>query len=162
MPRRPALPVSCVYSPGVMSTWASPLNFTSFSSTTVRAGMLMPSARVSVAKTSLRAPVAKPREARSSATRAAVRLVRAKMIVRPRPSAWRMRATTLSSALASALTRPLSPQAVLELATDTVAVLSMMVAQGQRQEPIDAAPDMVAALEALIAKPPVRKELKEL
>jgi hypothetical protein len=69
---------------------------------------------------------------------------------------------SLSSALASALTRPLSPQAVLELATDTVAVLSMMVAQGQRQEPIDAAPDMVAALEALIAKPPVRKELKEL
>jgi hypothetical protein len=46
---------------------------------------------------------------------------------------------------------------VLELATDTVAVLSMMVTQGQRHEPIEGAPDMVAALEALIAKPPVRK-----
>ncbi len=63
----------------------------------------------------------------------------------------------LAAALASALTRPLSPQAVLELATDTVAVLSMMVTQGQRHEPIEGAPDMVAALEALIAKPPVRK-----
>ena len=55
--------------------------------------------------------------------------------------------------------RPLSPQAVLELATDTVAVLSVMVSQGQRQEPIEPAPDMVAALEALTAKPPVRKAL---
>lgn len=63
----------------------------------------------------------------------------------------------LAAALASALTRPLSPQAVLELATDTVAVLSVMVSQGQRHEPIEGAPDMVAALEALIAKPPVRK-----
>ena len=51
IPRRPARPVSWVYSPGVMGTRASPLNFSSFSSTTVRAGMLMPSARVSVAKT---------------------------------------------------------------------------------------------------------------
>ena len=51
MPRRPARPVSWVYSAGVMSTCASPLNFTSFSSTTVRAGMLMPSASVSVANT---------------------------------------------------------------------------------------------------------------
>ena len=60
MPRLPARPVSWVYSPGVMSTTASPLYLTSFSSTTVRAGMLMPSARVSVAKTSLQAPVANP------------------------------------------------------------------------------------------------------
>jgi hypothetical protein len=44
-------PVSWVYSAGVMSTCASTLNLTSFSSTTVRAGMLMPSASVSVAKT---------------------------------------------------------------------------------------------------------------
>ena len=66
---------------------------------------------------------------------------------------------SLAAALASALTRPLSPQAVLELATDTVAVLSVMVSQGQRQEPIEPAPDMVAALEALTAKPPVRKAL---
>ena len=42
MPRRPARPVSCVYSPAVRSTCASPLNFTSRSSTTQRAGMLMP------------------------------------------------------------------------------------------------------------------------
>ena len=60
MPRRPARPVSCVYSPGVMSAWVSPLYLTSFSSTTVFAGMLMPSASVSVAKTSFSAPVAKP------------------------------------------------------------------------------------------------------
>ncbi len=53
MPRRPARPVSWVYSPGVIGTRASPLNFSSFSSTTVRAGMLMPRARVSVAKTTL-------------------------------------------------------------------------------------------------------------
>ena len=51
MPRRPARPVSWVYSPGVIGTRASPLNFSSFSSTTVRAGMLTPSARVSVANT---------------------------------------------------------------------------------------------------------------
>ena len=51
MPRRPARPVSWVYSPGVMSAWVSPFHLTSFSSTTVRAGMLMPSARVSVANT---------------------------------------------------------------------------------------------------------------
>lgn len=37
--------------PAVIATRASPLNFSSFSSTTVRAGMLMPSASVSVAKT---------------------------------------------------------------------------------------------------------------
>ena len=51
MPRRPARPVIWVYSPEVIATRASPLNFSSFSSTTVRAGMLMPRARVSVAKT---------------------------------------------------------------------------------------------------------------
>ena len=56
MPRRPARPVSWVYSPGVRSACASPLNLTSRSSTTVRAGMLMPSARVSVAKTASHQP----------------------------------------------------------------------------------------------------------
>ena len=56
MPRRPARPVSWVYSPGVMSAWVSPLNLTSRSSTTERAGMLMPSASVSVAKTALTSP----------------------------------------------------------------------------------------------------------
>ena len=56
MPRRPALPVSWVYSPGVRGRCCSPLNFTSRSNTTVRAGMLMPSASVSVAKTTLIRP----------------------------------------------------------------------------------------------------------
>ena len=56
MPRRPARPVSWVYWPGVRSTWLSPSNFTSFSSTTLRAGMLMPRARVSVAKTARSSP----------------------------------------------------------------------------------------------------------
>ena len=56
MPRRPARPVSWVYSPAVRSAWLSPLNLTSFSSTTVRAGMLMPSASVSVANTALTSP----------------------------------------------------------------------------------------------------------
>ena len=42
MPRRPARPVSCVYSPGVRNSWRSPVNFDSFSMTTDRAGMLMP------------------------------------------------------------------------------------------------------------------------
>ena len=51
MPRRPARPVSWVYSPGVMSAWVSPFHFESFSMTTERAGMLMPRASVSVAKT---------------------------------------------------------------------------------------------------------------
>ena len=55
-PRRPARPVSWVYSPGVMSAWVSPFHFDSFSITTVRAGMLMPSASVSVAKTTLQSP----------------------------------------------------------------------------------------------------------
>ncbi|CAM5636463.1 hypothetical protein SCALM49S_00002 [Streptomyces californicus] len=56
MPRRPARPVSWVYSPGVMSACCSPFHLTSFSSTTERAGMLMPSASVSVAKTALTSP----------------------------------------------------------------------------------------------------------
>ncbi|CAB4662251.1 unannotated protein [freshwater metagenome] len=56
IPRRPARPVSCVYSPGVIGTCASPLYFTSFSSTTVRAGILIPSANVSVAKTAFTNP----------------------------------------------------------------------------------------------------------
>ena len=59
MPRRPARPVSWVYSPGVTSACVSPFHFTSFSSTTERAGMLMPRARVSVANTALTSPRAK-------------------------------------------------------------------------------------------------------
>ena len=55
-PRRPARPVSWVYSPGVMSAWVSPFHLSSFSITTVRAGMLMPSASVSVAKTAFTSP----------------------------------------------------------------------------------------------------------
>ncbi len=38
---------------GVRNSWRSPVNLVSFSMTTVRAGMLMPSARVSVANTTL-------------------------------------------------------------------------------------------------------------
>ncbi len=64
MPRRPARPVSWVYSPGVTSAWVSPFHLTSFSRTTERAGMLTPSARVSVAKTALTSP----RENSSSTT----------------------------------------------------------------------------------------------
>ncbi|CFE40678.1 Uncharacterised protein [Mycobacterium tuberculosis] len=45
-----------MYSPGVSGMCCSPLNFTSRSSTTVRAGMLIPSARVSVANTALTKP----------------------------------------------------------------------------------------------------------
>ncbi len=56
MPRRPARPVNCVYSPGVNDTCCSPLNFTNRSSTTVRAGMLIPKASVSVANTALTSP----------------------------------------------------------------------------------------------------------
>jgi hypothetical protein len=55
-PRRPARPVSWVYSPGVSRTCDSPFHFSSRSITTVRAGMLMPSARVSVATTTLSSP----------------------------------------------------------------------------------------------------------
>ena len=56
MPRRPARPVSWVYSPGVSISWWSPVNLVSFSITTVRAGMLMPTASVSVANTTLTSP----------------------------------------------------------------------------------------------------------
>ena len=56
MPRRPARPVSWVYSPAVRSAWPSPLYLLSFSRTTVRAGMLMPSASVSVANTAFTRP----------------------------------------------------------------------------------------------------------
>ena len=57
-PRRPARPVSWVYSPGVRNSWRSPVNFESFSMTTDRAGMLMPSASVSVANTTFTSPAA--------------------------------------------------------------------------------------------------------
>ena len=56
MPRRPARPVSCVYSPGVSPAWVSPFHLSSFSMTTVLAGMLMPSASVSVANTTRTRP----------------------------------------------------------------------------------------------------------
>ena len=59
MPRRPARPVSCVYSPGVRNSWCSPVNLLSFSMTTVRAGMLMPRASVSVANTTFTSPSVK-------------------------------------------------------------------------------------------------------
>ncbi len=59
MPRRPARPVSWVYWPGVRNSWRSPVNLVSFSITTVRAGMLMPRARVSVANTTLTSPSTK-------------------------------------------------------------------------------------------------------
>jgi hypothetical protein len=59
MPRRPARPVSCVYSPGVRKARASPVNLVSRSMTTDRAGMLTPSARVSVANTALTSPSTK-------------------------------------------------------------------------------------------------------
>ena len=51
IPRLPARPVSCVYSPGVRNSCCSPVNFDSFSITTDRAGMLIPSDSVSVANT---------------------------------------------------------------------------------------------------------------
>ena len=59
MPRRPARPVNWVYSPGVNCTCCSPSNFTRRSRTTVRAGMLMPKANVSVANTALTKPLVK-------------------------------------------------------------------------------------------------------
>ena len=66
---------------------------------------------------------------------------------------------SLAAALASALTRPLSPQAVLELATDTVAVLSVMVSQGQRQSRSSLPRTWWRRWKPLTAKPPVRKAL---
>ncbi|MEZ5203895.1 MAG: hypothetical protein R2701_05825 [Acidimicrobiales bacterium] len=59
MPRRPARPVSWVYWEGVSSSWCSPVNFDSVSITTDRAGMLIPSASVSVANTTLINPSTK-------------------------------------------------------------------------------------------------------
>ena len=59
IPRRPARPVIWVYCPGVSSSWWSPVNFDSFSITTVRAGMLIPRARVSVANTTFTSPSTK-------------------------------------------------------------------------------------------------------
>ena len=56
MPRRPARPVSWVYSPGVSSACVSPFHLSSFSMTTVRAGMLIPRASVSVANTTRTRP----------------------------------------------------------------------------------------------------------
>ena len=56
IPRRPARPVSWVYSPGVIGTCASPFHFVNFSRMTVFAGMLMPRASVSVAKTAFTNP----------------------------------------------------------------------------------------------------------
>ncbi|SKJ84241.1 Uncharacterised protein [Mycobacteroides abscessus subsp. massiliense] len=57
IPRRPARPVSWVYSPGVNAACCSPLNLTNRSSTTVRAGMLIPKASVSVANTAFTSPL---------------------------------------------------------------------------------------------------------
>ena len=62
IPRRPARPVNWVYSPGVIETCASPFHLVNFSRTTVLAGILIPSASVSVAKTAF----TKPRLKRSS------------------------------------------------------------------------------------------------
>ncbi len=59
MPRRPARPVSWVYSPAVSASWWSPVNFDRDSITTERAGMLMPRASVSVANTTFTRPWAK-------------------------------------------------------------------------------------------------------
>ena len=56
MPRRPARPVSWVNSPAVITSCRSPVNLVMLSMTTVRAGMLMPSERVSVANTTLTRP----------------------------------------------------------------------------------------------------------
>ena len=62
IPRRPARPESCVYSPADRETCAEPFHFVSDSMTTVRAGILIPSASVSVAYTIL----TRPRENRCS------------------------------------------------------------------------------------------------
>ena len=56
IPRRPARPVSCVYSPGVSSSCRSPWNFHRSSITTDLAGMLIPSDSVSVANTIFTSP----------------------------------------------------------------------------------------------------------
>ena len=56
MPRRPARPVSCWYSPEVRAEVSEPRNLANRSTTTVRAGMLMPRASVSVANTTFNSP----------------------------------------------------------------------------------------------------------
>jgi len=56
IPRRPALPVNCVYSPGEIGAWLSPFHLINFSKNTVLAGILIPSAKVSVANTTLSKP----------------------------------------------------------------------------------------------------------
>ena len=58
-PRRPARPVSCRYSPDVSVARPEPPYLVKRSMTTERAGMLIPSDRVSVAKTTLSNPAAK-------------------------------------------------------------------------------------------------------
>ena len=58
-PRRPARPVSCRYSPDVRLARPAPPYLVKRSMTTVRAGMLMPSDSVSVAKTTRSSPAAK-------------------------------------------------------------------------------------------------------
>ena len=61
MPRRPARPVSCWYSPEVSAEVSEPRNLANRSTTTVRAGMLMPRASVSVANTTFSSPSEKQR-----------------------------------------------------------------------------------------------------
>ncbi|MNL38993.1 hypothetical protein D3C87_1612450 [compost metagenome] len=53
MPRRPARPIICWNSETVSTRWPSSVRLMTLESTTVRAGMLMPAARVSVANTTL-------------------------------------------------------------------------------------------------------------
>ena len=115
MPRRPARPVSCVYSPGVMSTCASPFHFDSFSSTTVRAGMLMPRASVSVANTTL----IRPRANSSSTTSLNAASMPAWCAAMPRLSAsaksWypsTPRSSSGRSAVRSATTRLISSRSL--------------------------------------------------
>ena len=56
IPLRPARPVNWVYSPAVTGAWTEPFHFVNFSRTTLLAGMFMPSAKVSVAKTTFTKP----------------------------------------------------------------------------------------------------------
>ena len=56
MPRRPALPMSCVSSPVVRVEKLTPSNLVKDETTTPRAGMLMPNDSVSVANTTLISP----------------------------------------------------------------------------------------------------------
>mmetsp|Transcript_5482 Transcript_5482/g.12091 ORF Transcript_5482/g.12091 Transcript_5482/m.12091 type:complete len:239 (+) Transcript_5482:1584-2300(+) len=56
LPRRPALPLICMYSPEVIQRKSCPSNFLVCVKTTVLAGMLMPMEKVSVAKRHLMRP----------------------------------------------------------------------------------------------------------